>query len=324
MKTVLVTGAEGFVGAACCRVLERAGYQVIGSTRKTRSALKPPDGYGYRLVLADLSTGTDWKYILDGVDVIIHLAARVHVMSETADSPLMEYRRTNVYGTSRLARLAAETGARRFIYVSSVKVNGEQSQKDPFTEADAPRPQDPYALSKLEAELALRNIGTDTGLEVVIIRPPLVYGPGVRGNFLKLLHLVDRSIPLPFGSISNSRSFIGLHNLCDLLVKCVSHSEAVGQTFLVSDGHDLSTPELIRCIAGSLHKKAFLIPCPVCLFKPIGSILKKKDQFRRLCGSLTVDSRKVCRTLNWTPPFPVNREIQETAEWFRRSFGHQE
>ena len=238
-------------------------------------------------------------------------------MQDPANDPLREFRKVNVEGARRLAQAAAQVGVKRFIFLSSVKVNGEFTKKGegPFTEADVPHPEDAYGVSKWEAEQVLRDIGQRTGLELVIIRPALVYGPGVKANFLNLIKLIERGIPLPFSGIRNQRSFLSLANLVDLIYCCVENSAASGETFLASDGDDVSTPELVRRIARALGKPARLMPVPPWLMRLGGAVSGKSKQVKRLCGSLQVDSSKVQRVLGWTPPSSMAEELARVAAW---------
>jgi len=269
--------------------------------------------------IESIGAATDWSDALTGVDTVVHLAARVHVMNDISSDPLSAFRQVNVAGTERLARMAAQAGVRRFIYISSVKVNGEGCEK-PFTERDIPVPEDPYGVSKWEAEQALQKISAETGLEVVIIRPPLVYGPGVKANFLSLFKIVVRGIPLPLSSIENLRSFIYIGNLVDAIIKCVEHPDAVNKTFLVSDGQDVSTPDLIRRTAKALELPARLFPVPVSFMRLAGKLSGKGGVVNRLMGSLIVDSTKIRRDLGWKPPFTLEEGLAETARWFKRQY----
>jgi nucleoside-diphosphate-sugar epimerase len=290
------------------------GCKVIGAQRTPKFSIPQP---GLRHVVIDLTDQyLKWDSLLIGVDVVIHLAARVHVMEKKTGDPLAIYRKINVHGTERLARQAAAFGVKRFVFLSTVKVNGEESWR-PYSETDTPAPVDSYGISKMEAELKLAEIAAETGMAVVIIRPPLVYGPGVKANFLKLLQTVDRSMPLPFAGVKNQRSLIYVENLVDAIVACVRHPNASGRTYLVSDGEDISTPELIRMISASLHKPPRLFSVPgLCLH--IASRLSGKGPLMdRLMGSLTVDSTKITEELDWLPPFSLQEGIEETVAWFR-------
>jgi nucleoside-diphosphate-sugar epimerase len=263
----------------------------------------------------ELSPYEDWSEALNGVGCVVHCAARVHVMNEKAQDPLIEFRRINVDGTMRLARQAAEAGVRRFVFVSSIKVNGESTERDyPFRSDAVPRPDEPYGVSKAEAEEGLRRIASESGMEVTIIRPPLVYGPGVKANFLTMMTWLARGIPLPLGAIRNSRSFVGIDNLVDLIVTCVDHPAAANETFLVSDGEDLSTTALLHRMGAALGKPACLVPVPHQLLAMGAKALGKPALALRLCGSLQVDISHTRETLGWNPPFGVDEELKRTAE----------
>ena len=268
------------------------------------------------VVLHDRSIEDEIIHALQGVQVVVHLAARVHVMAEQVSDPLQEFRRVNVGWTDRLARSAASQGVRRFVYLSSIKVNGEQTVV-PFTEQDPPNPQDPYGISKWEAEQVLARVSTQTGMETVVVRSPLVYGPGVRGNLLQLLNILRRGIPLPLASIHNQRSFVYLENLVDALGRCIQDSRAVGRTYLVRDGEDLSTPELVRRLGDAMGSKVCLWPCPTSLLYWMGQVAGKRCMIDRLVGSLQVNSSKIQTELDWHPPFTVDAGLSETAAWFR-------
>lgn len=309
---ILVTGANGFLGSTLSQTFVARGYEHKKVVR--------------RACLGTISVGsiddqTVWGDALSGVDMVVHFAARVHVMHDTVTDPLAEFRKVNVFGTERLAREATRAGVRRFIYVSSIKVNGESTgaHSGSFTEKNVPNPQDPYGVSKWEAEQALHRIAQETGLEVVIVRPPLVYGPGVGANFLRLLRFVHKGVPLPFGSIKNQRSLVYVGNLVDAIITCLEHPAAAGQTYLVSDGEDVSTPELIRRIATSLGRPTRLLPVPPALLRFAGQLTGKSAQVERLLDSLVIDSPKIRRELGWTPPFTMEQGLAETAEWYLRT-----
>jgi nucleoside-diphosphate-sugar epimerase len=267
--------------------------------------------------VGDIHGSTDWGPALDGITTVIHLAARVHVMHETAADALSEFRRVNTAGTERLARAAAAAGAHRFVYVSSIKVNGEATTDRPFTGSDPADPKDPYGISKHEAEQALWSVAAETGLDVVVVRPPLVYGPGVRGNFLRLLQLVRSGLPLPFGSANNRRSLVYVGNLADALLVCAVHPNAPGKTFLASDGDDLSTANLCRRIALALDRRPRLVPVPLRILASAAALAKRTPEYQRLFGSLQVDSSPLRTELGWAPPFTVNQGLHDTATWFR-------
>jgi nucleoside-diphosphate-sugar epimerase len=314
MKCILVTGATGFVGQAFC---ERA----ISKGWKVRAALRTPGNFtlptGTEVVtIKSIGAETSWTESLAGVDTVIHLAARVHVMKDTATDPLTAFREVNVAGTEALARCAAASGVRRFVFMSSIKVIGE-GKSEPYTELDQPLPKDSYAVSKWEAEQILRQIAESTRMEVVILRPPLVYGPGVKANFLKLLKLVDSGIPLPFGSIDNHRSLIYLGNLVDAIMTSITHAEAAGNTYLVSDSECVSTRELVCRLGRALDKPARLLVAPVFLLKLAGLMFGKTAAENRLTGSLVIDITKIMSELGWCPPFTMDEGLRDTAQWFK-------
>ena len=318
----MVTGANGFVGDALCRRLHESGFLVRGTVRdQGRLPLSGSSAFNdfERVVLHDRSTENETKQALQGVRAIVHLAARVHVMTDRAADPLLEFCRVNAQWTERLARAAVSQGVRRFVYLSSIKVNGEQSVV-PFTEQDLANPRDPYGVSKWEAEQALAQVSSQTGMETVIVRSPLVYGPGVGGNFLQLLKILRRGVPLPLACVQNRRSLIYRGNLVDALVCCVRDIRAVGQTYLVSDGEDLSTPELIRRLGKALGVTVRLWPFPLSTLRWIAQVAGKQAVIDRLLGSLTVNSSKIRRELDWHQPFPVDRGLAETAAWYSARF----
>ncbi|OGP64593.1 MAG: hypothetical protein A3K22_06445, partial [Deltaproteobacteria bacterium RBG_16_42_7] len=318
MCRVLVTGASGFVGRSlCCSLLEK-GYIVQGLFR-TKDKFTECRCCTEHFAVGEINAKTNWTDALNRVDTVIHLASRVHFIQDTYVNPLDEYKRINTDGTKRLAEMAVKARVRRMIFISTIKVNGEQTIYQPFTEDDLPHPQDPYAVSKWEAELALKQISTGTGLEIVILRPPLVYGSGVKANFLRLLQLVDRGFFLPIGSVDNHRSIIYLENLIDAIINCIDKTEAAGQTFLVSDEQDISTPDLIRMIASAMGKRPKLLPFPPTLLKVIGRFSGKNAEMARLTGSLCIDSSKIRKVLNWKPPFTMEEGIRETVKWYKDS-----
>jgi len=316
LNNVLVTGANGFIGDTLCRKLLSDGFQVRGAVRSNKSS-SLPEGIEPR-VIADIHAQTDWTENLRGVDSIVHLAARVHVMHDTATDPLADYLKVNVKGTEQLARAAVESGVKRFIFLSTVKVNGEENVR-PYREIDPPAPLNSYAISKLQAEQQLKKIATASGMELVILRPPLVYGPGVKANFLALIKIVAKGVPLPLASLRNRRSFIYLENLVDVIVTCCNHSDASGKVFMVSDGEDVSTPELIRRISLTLKKKTRLFPFPPILLFILGRMLGKRQTVDRLIGSLAVDITKIKNELDWHPPFTMASGLEKTADWFKES-----
>lgn len=313
---ILVTGANGFVGSALTARFARGKTGVRAAMRRPAAARQP----GIEQVVApSLSAGADWRPALEGVSAVVHAAARVHVMRDEAADPLAEFRSANVEGTLALARQAAAAGIARFVFLSSIKVNGDSTPPDrPFSAADAPQPLDPYGVSKLEAERALAALARETGLEVVIVRPPLVYGPGVKANFFALLKWLHRGVPLPFGAIRNRRSLVALENLVDLVAICVEHPAARGQTLLVSDGEDLSTTELLRRLAAALGKRARLVPVPERALVVAARALGLGSLAQRLCGSLCVDSAPTRQLLGWAPPLSVDEGLRAAAEAYLR------
>ncbi len=332
---VLVTGANGFIGRALCHALIKSGHGIRCAVR----AGAPNKNIGYShtqagsvgslateicetsetISIGDIGPETNWAEALTGIEVVVHLAARVHVLEEKARNPLAEFRLVNVAGTERLARMAVSAGVHRLVYVSSIKVNGEHTHESPFTEADTPAPQDAYGLSKWEAEQALLKIAEETGLEVVIVRPPLVYGPGVGANFLRMMDWVNRGLPLPLATIRNSRSLIYLGNLVDALITCVVHPHAAGKIFLIGDGEDVSTPELIRRLARAMGRRPRLVSFPPVLLHLAGLLTGKSAEVERLLGSLRVDSSRIRRELQWTPTFSMAQGLRETVSWYFRT-----
>jgi nucleoside-diphosphate-sugar epimerase len=311
---ILVTGATGFVGGALIGRL-CADPAFDGVLAAVRQRVAPwPEGVK-QLLIRDLLSTTDWSYALQGVDALVHCAARVHVMQDDASDPLGAYRLVNVEGALNLASQAAQAGVRRFVFVSSIKVNGEATLSgESFSADDVPAPLDPYGVSKLEAERGLREIETKTGMEVVIVRPPLVYGPGVKANFASMLRWVERGMPLPLGAIYNARSMVALDNLVDLLVICLKHPAAAGQTFLVSDGEDVSTTELLRRTAKAMRKKAVLLPIPAVVLETGAALLGRRSVAQRLCGSLQVDIEKTRRLLGWKPLLTLDQGLKKAVE----------
>lgn len=313
--TVFVTGADGFIGSALCAQLETAGYRVMRGVQPSDDA-SPSIGNSARII--DIGPSTDWGGVLEDVDAIIHLAARVHVLHETETDPLAAYRRVNTAGTERLARAATQQGVKRLVFISTIGVHGSSTAPDePFSELTPIAPHSPYAQSKWEAEEALRRIEQETGLEVVIVRPPLVYGPSVPGNFVRLLKWVYRGIPLPLSAVNNQRSFIALDNLVDFLRTCVEHPDAAGQVFLISDTETVSTPELIQRFAQALDCPAHLFPCPLPVLRLLGSVSGRRQSIDQLIGSLTVDSSKARQRLNWQPVILMDNQLAQTAQWFK-------
>jgi nucleoside-diphosphate-sugar epimerase len=310
--TILLTGASGFVGKAIFNAAQQRGLCVRPVFRSLDSAKGHPDA----VLVPGLDGAADWSQALQGIDVVIHAAARAHIMREEALDPLVEYRLVNVQGTLNLARQAAAAGVGRFMFVSTIKVNGEATAPGhPFTADDAPAPEDAYSLSKAEAEAQLKLLAQETGMELTIIRPPLIYGPGVKGNLAYLISWVRRGLPLPLGGLShNRRSLVGLDNLVNLILVCTDHPNAANQTFLVSDGEDLSTTELIRKVGKALRQPARLLWVPAGLISFMAALLGKKAVLGRLVGSLQVDIRKTCEMLDWKPSVAVDEGLRRAVE----------
>ncbi|QLG92230.1 SDR family oxidoreductase [Pseudomonas yamanorum] len=309
-ESVFLTGATGFVGGAVLRRLVADNFSVTAALRADSQVVV---GQVRTVTFESLETAS-WEKELLGIDVLVHCAARVHVMNDAETDPLAAFRKVNVQGTLNLALQAAESGVRRFVFVSSIKVNGEGTDSGkPYTAQDLPMPGDPYGVSKLEAEEGLRELAVRTGMEVVIIRPVLVYGPGVKANFLNMMRWLDKRVPLPFGAIHNARSLVALDNLVDLIVTTITHPAAANQTFLVSDGEDLSTTQLLHRMAAALGKPARLLPVPSWMLSTAANMLGKRSLSQRLCGSLQVDIGKTRSLLQWTPPMPVDEALKVTA-----------
>ena len=310
--TVLLTGASGFVGKAVLKAAKQRGLTIRPVYRSVYSA----KGQREVALVSGLDGSADWSQALQGVDVVIHAAARAHIMLEELLDPLAEYRRVNVEGTLNLVRQAAAAGVRRFVFISSIKVNGEATaQGRPFNADDTPAPEDAYGLSKAEAEAQLKQVARETGMEVTIIRPPLIYGPGVKGNFASLISWVHRGLPLPLGSVThNRRSLVGLDNLVDLILVCACHPKAANQTFLISDGEDLSTTELLKKIGKALGRPARLLWVPPRLISFMVGLIGKEVISQRLLGSLQVDINKTCELLNWKPSVAVDEGLRRAVE----------
>ncbi len=310
-STLLVTGATGFVGKRLITILLSQGEHVVTAVRNQFSSV-PHDIE--KVVVGDLSPTTDWMQALKMKDVVIHCAARAHIMNDSVADPLTEFRRVNVEGTLNLASQAAQAGVKRFIFISSIKVNGEQiATGHPFKPDDKFIPVDPYGRSKYEAEQGLLALAKKTNMEVVIIRPPLVYGPGVKANFASMIKWVYKGVPLPFGAIHNQRSLVALDNLVSFIIHCIDHPKATNEIFLISDGEDVSTTELIQKLAKAFGKKPFLIPVPVGLMSFAASLLGKRAVADRLFGSLQVDSSKARELLGWKPVITMDEELQKTV-----------
>lgn len=319
---VLVTGATGFVGRALVKALTEAGVPVRVAVR---SAGAGPQGLPAvaAVPVGDIGPQTDWRSALAGIDVVVHLAARVHVMREASTDPLEAFRRVNTHGTVRLAEQCLQAGVQRLVYVSTIKVNGEATHGLPFTADDRPHPMDHYGRSKHEAEQSLWQIQRAHGLQIVAVRPPLVYGPGVKGNFSRLLGWVERGVPLPFASVDNRRTLLGLTNLVDLLMTCMDHPAAAGRVFLAGDGESVSTPELMRRIGRALGKPVRLFPAPTSWLHAAFRMCGMAAVCERLCGSLEVDATATQRLLGWQPRTSLDAELHRAAVSYRatRSFG---
>jgi nucleoside-diphosphate-sugar epimerase len=312
---VVVTGANGFVGRAVCRRLLAEGWTVLGTIRRPVPLVA---GTAPRTI-GPLGPDTDWDGVLDGVDAVVHLAARVHVMRDRAADPLAEFRRVNRDATLHLARQASRHGVARFLFMSTVKVNGEETAAKPFDDQDAPAPADPYAISKAEAEAGLADLAAGGGLPVTTIRPPLVYGPGVGGNFARLLRLVAKGWPLPLGAVDNRRSLVFVETLADAVATALARPAAGARSFLVSDGEDVSTAQLICRLATAMGRPSRLVPVPPALLRLAGRLTGKGAAVERLLGSLAVDSTGFRRTFDWAPPVSLTDGLNATAQWYRDS-----
>lgn len=310
---VLVTGASGFLGAALVnRLASMECYNVTGVFRKMSHDCPI---HMKRLQIEDLFS-PDWLTALKGIDVVVHTAARAHVPLHNGDSAALT-RQINTDGAIALAGRAAEVGVRRFIFISSIKVNGETTTPGrPFTSQDVPNPADEYGRSKRDAESGLWKVGAASKMNVVVLRPPLVYGPGVKANFLEMMKCIHFGIPMPFGGVQNQRSLIGLENLVDIIVKCIYHSGAENRTFLATDGTDVSTPELMRQVGKALGKRAWIVPCPRALLEMIAALTGKQAAVARLLGSLQADSVQVREQLEWHPPLTLQEGLNRAAKWY--------
>ena len=309
---VMVTGAKGFVGAQLCKALADAGHTVSAALRNDGPM---PPGAVRKVIVGDIATA-DWNEALRGAQSVIHCAARAHILNDSPANAQL-YLQTNLHATRRLAAAAARAGVRRFVYLSSIKVNGEQTSGRPYAPHDRPDPQDPYGQSKLLAEQALLEVSAGAGMSAAIVRPPLVYGPEVRANFLRLMAWVDSGRPLPLGAVDNRRSLVSIWNLCDLLVRLLDDGVPAGRVWFVSDGEDLSTSDLIRRIAIALQRRARLLPVPVSLLQALATLAGKRNEVIRLCGSLTVDISQTRSELGWSPPLSVAESLARTAAWYR-------
>ncbi|MGX5219798.1 UDP-glucose 4-epimerase family protein [Pseudomonas segetis] len=315
MRKILLTGASGFVGYGVYKRLSQSG---MGDLILALRNPFPGQLQSTLVKLIPTIDGTaDWSEIIDGTHVVIHCAARVHVMRDHSSDSLAEFRKVNVEGTLNLARQAVAAGVKRFIFISSVKVNGEGTKLESSYQADdEPAPVDPYGISKFEAEQALQSLAAQTSMEVVIIRPVLVYGPGVKANFLSMMDWLNKGIPLPFGALYNKRSLVALDNLVDLIVTCIDHPAAANETFLVSDGVDLSTTEMLVKMGMALGKSVRLLPVPSWMLQAGALVLNKQALAQRLCGSLQVDISKAHRLLGWVPPVSVDEAFRCTAKHY--------
>lgn len=313
---IAITGANGFLGKALVAATATNQEHVVAALVRRQSAHQHP-GAKYT-VIGDISPITNWLPSLLNVDVVIHTAARVHIIQDSMLDPLNEYRQANVVSALNLAHQAAQSGIKRFIYISSIKANGEHtSAGSPFFADSTPNPIDPYGVSKLEAEIGLYAIGRKTGMEIVCIRPPLVYGPGVKGNFLKMLRYLSQGVPLPIGAITNLRSFVACDNLVDLIITCCDHAAAANQTFLVSDDEDVSTKELFGRLGAALNKPARILSFPPTFLWWGARITGKKNLAHRLFGNLQIDILKTKNLLDWSPPVSMDKGLKLTADWFK-------
>jgi len=317
-NTILVTGANGFIGSALCRALVAAGHVPRAAVRRIVPGGKGPEP---AVAVGEIDGTTDWSKALRGIEYIVHLASPSDQPRGSPADSLAKYRRVNVAGSRRLAEQAAAAGARRLVFMSTIKVNGERTAERAYTENDAPRPQDAYGISKQEAEQALRDVAQKTGLEIAVLRSPIVYGPGVKGNFLRLMHLVARGVPLPLGAVNNRRSFIYTGNLAGAIIKALDAPQAAGRTYLVSDGEDVSTPDLVRGLALALGVTARLPALPLAALGFGATLAGKRAEFARLSGSLQVDSSRIRRELDWQPRYSLTQGLTETARWYRGGGG---
>ncbi|SON50951.1 UDP-glucose 4-epimerase family protein [Vibrio tapetis] len=317
-KGCLITGANGFLGKQLVQSLGNKYSLVKSAVRVCDENITLSENVQE---VGSINGSTNWQSALTGVDVIIHTAARVHVMSDESSDSLAEYRDVNTLGTLNLARQAIDSGVKRFIFISTIKVNGESTLLGaPYTSTDIPAAEDFYGQSKAEAEEKLLELASKSDLEVVIIRSPLIYGPEVKANFASLLNLVNRGVPLPFGCItSNKRSLVYVNNLVDLVITCIEHPQASNQIFLVSDDHDVSTSEMVRQMAKSLGKPQWQLPVPKCCYNLMGNICGKKDIIDRLLGSLQVDISHTKEVLGWRPPYSFEDGFNDTANEFLKS-----
>jgi len=311
MTCVLVTGANGFVGSVLCDRLVQSGYRVRAALRREH----PLAGHVERVIVGEIDANTEWAAALKGVDAVMHLAARVHVLNDSPGNADL-YAEVNTRGTRSLALACAHAGVRRFVYLSTIKVNGEQTVGRAYSSLDRPAPVDAYASSKWLAERYLMDVASKGGMEAAIVRPPLVYGPGVRANFLRLMRWVDAERPLPFGAIRNQRSLVSVWNLTDLLVRILEHPAAPGRVWMAADAENLSTPGLVSQIGGAMGRRVRLLNVPVGLLRTFGALTGRADVVSRLCDSLMVDTSQTRQLLDWRPPLDVNEGIARTVAWY--------
>lgn len=310
----LVTGTNGFIGGHLVTELKTRGFGVKKIVRQHTAGRAYSDGF---IAVGSIGPETKWNDLLEDIDVVVHLAARVHILKENSNDPLREFRDTNVLGTERLARHAAASGVRRFIYLSTIGVNGSQTSTGAFTESDEPHPHDPYSVSKQESEEVLHAIAAETGLEVVILRLPLVYGPRNPGNFLRLLELISSGWPLPLRSVNNRRSLLFVGNLMDAIIQCATFSRKLGGMYLICDDVEVSIPELIERLGQEMGQRVQLFPFPVSLLRIAGRLFGRSVDVDRLLGSLVVDSSKIRRELEWYPPYTLTQGLHETIAWYK-------
>lgn len=313
-KKIIITGASGFLGNALLHELNLTNHTLFPVYRFSKKIVAEKNAR----FIDEIGPNTNWSDIFVGIDSVVHCAARVHVMNDTVEDSLEAFREVNVWGTIRLAQAAAQAGVKRFIFISSIKVNGESTiTRTAYTSSDKPVPKTPYGISKAEAEEQLRKLGTETGMEIVIIRPPLVYGPGVKANFAAISELVSKGLPLPFGMAnSNKRSMVYVGNLVNLIGECITNPNAANKVFLVSDNNDLSLAEFIKLLSVAMGKKAVLLPVPKFIFLLLCKLTGKSSLVDRLFGSLQIDINDTCETLNWAPPYTVEDGFKETVKNF--------
>ena len=310
---ILVTGANGFVGSHLCEMLAQQGHQVVRAVRSRQS------GDGDDVVeTGEISSTTDWRAALEGVEVVVHSAARVHVLNESINEPMSEFREINVHGTVRLAEQAAAAGVKRLVFISTIGVLGNYSES-PLHEHYHPHPSNGYSRSKREAEAKLMQLPPECGIEITIIRPPLVYGPGVKANFLKLMRCIDAARPLPFGMVPNARDYVSIANLCHFIERCLWHEAAANQVFLVADGEPISTPELIRRLARLMGRPVRLLPVPRWVLRVGARLLRKERLYHSICSSLRIDTSKAQLYLDWQPVESLQQGLEQTVAWYRSS-----